>query len=194
MINPEILRYIQDEIRRQMNTILTGEAGTNTQEVEDIDNMYHSMPTVKTRPVMHPYGISSRAPKGTASVIGKIGDHVGAKIVLGHRDKNRPTLNEGEVILYDANGHVVYLSETKMQFGSKTSDEPMLLGNVTVEFLTNVLNAFLNAPNIGLDVFSLPVFLEPAIRTLLNQYKETYLNEASTNIISQLTFTERGDS
>lgn len=194
MIDSEILRAIRQEIKKHVNVILPGEAGTNTVESEDIQNLYPSMPQIPQRPVMHPYGVVSRAPKGTIQVTGRVGDHPGARVVMGHRDNKRPTLESGETILYDQFGHIVYLSKTKMQFGSKASDEPMVLGNVNLEFMGKLLDAFLNAPQIGFDVFSLPVFLDPAIRALLVQYKAQYLTAPSTNIVSQVTFTERGKS
>lgn len=193
-MDSDTLRAIREEVKRQLNVILPGETGATTQEIEDINNLYPSMPTIQKRPVMHPFGLASRAPQGTASVTGRMGEHVGNRMVLGHRDAKRPTMDEGETVLYDAYGHVVYLSESKMQFGSKASTEPMVLGNVLKEFLTMVIDAFLNGTQIGVDVFSLPVFLDPALRTLLIQYKAKYLTVTSTNIVSQVTFTERGKS
>jgi hypothetical protein len=72
--------------------------------------------------------------------------------------------------------------------------EPLVLGNVNVTFMTNLIDAFLNAPQIGWDALNIPVFLDPQIRQLLVEYKQTYLDDASTNILSQLSFTERGGS
>lgn len=71
--------------------------------------------------------------------------------------------------------------------------EALVLGNVQKEFWETYLDAYLNAPQVGFDIFGLPTFLDPALRTQLIQMKQTYVTDPSTNILSQLSFTERGD-
>lgn len=123
-------RLIKQEIRTQMNVLLFGAAGKNDNQTEQIQGMFPGMDGIDSRPVMHPFGISSRAPSGTTSVIGRMGEHFGNRTVLGHRDANRPTTDSGETILYDAYGHIVYLSKSKIQLGSKGAAEPFVLGLV----------------------------------------------------------------
>lgn len=69
--------------------------------------------------------------------------------------------------------------------------EPLVLGAVLSTFLGNVLDAFLNAAAIGTSAMG-PVVLDPGIRANLVSYKNIYLTQATTNILSQLGFTERG--
>ena len=146
----ETIKFIRQEIAKQVNIILSGVAGTNTQFVEDISNLYPGMPTITERPVMHPFGISSRAPSGTLQVTARQGDHPANRIVLGHRDSARPSpAQAGETILYDANGHVVYLSQSKMQFGSMSSASNMVLGDILQTFLENLLNYILTHTHEG---------------------------------------------
>jgi phage gp45-like len=129
MIESDVRRFIQEEIRRQVNILLHGQAGTTTNVSETIDNMYPAMPSITDRPVMHPYGFVSRAPKGTISVTGRIGEHAGNRFVMGHRDISRPTLNEGESILYNQFGQTVYLEDGNIHIGTKESSNPVSLGN-----------------------------------------------------------------
>lgn len=103
-MDSEIARYITREIERQMNQILSGVAGNASELNEDVQQLYPSMPTITQRPVMHPYGISSTCPDGMISVIGKQGEHFGNRIVLGHRAKDRPHQNQGEITVYSRDG------------------------------------------------------------------------------------------
>lgn len=106
MIDAEIRREIRMEVERHANTILHGRAGSNTVEGEDIDEMFPGMPTQEKRPVMHPYGFASRAPRGILAIIGRIGAHFGNRFILGHRDSGRPMgLQEGEAAIYNKFGH-----------------------------------------------------------------------------------------
>lgn len=100
----------------------------------------------------------------------------------------------GNSVKYSRPGKKLYLgSDTKVLIGKIGTDptEPLVLGTVLTTFLTNVLDAFLNAAQIGQSAFG-PVFLDPGVRANLVSYKSTYLTTASTNIVSQVSYTERG--
>lgn len=110
MITPEITRFIREEVKKQLNVILAGEAGDNSSiETETINNLYPGSPQISDRPVMHPYGLASRAPAGTISVTAKHGADAHNRMVIGHRDfaRKQLSLDEGEVVLYGAEGEVV---------------------------------------------------------------------------------------
>ncbi len=69
--------------------------------------------------------------------------------------------------------------------------EPLVLGNVAINGLTALVNAFLDATQIGLGPTG-PVFLDPTVRAALVSFVSTYLTTPATNIASQVAFTERG--
>lgn len=140
-MDSELARYIKNEIGRQLNVILTGEASTNTHLIETISKQFPGMPDIPDRPVMHPYGVSSRAPRGTLSVTARMGEHTGNRMVIGHRDKNRPELEEGEVILYNQFGQQIYLQDGEIHIGSKSASEPFVLGNVFQTMMNSLLAA-----------------------------------------------------
>lgn len=109
-MDAETIRFVRQEVQRQLNVILSGESGDNSDiENETIDNLYPGTPSIASRPVMHPYGLASRAPAGTIQVTAKQGADPSNRMVLGHRDSNRSglDLDEGEVVLYGADGEVV---------------------------------------------------------------------------------------
>ncbi len=106
-MEPNTLKFIRDEIKRQLNVILGGLAGANDAiETETIQQLYPGMPDIPDRPVMHPSGFASRAPSGTTQVTGRIGASPESRMVLGHRDGLRKGLGlqAGEAMIYGSNG------------------------------------------------------------------------------------------
>lgn len=144
----DIQRMIRDEVRRQVNVILFGTTGNATGQVEDIQNLFPGMPGITQRPTVHPYGLTSRAPDGTISVVARVGEHAGNRMVIGHRDSKRPSLStSGEVILYNSYGQQIYLKNgevrivsPKIKLGSANSAEPVPLGTQLQTLLNNILS------------------------------------------------------
>ncbi len=129
MIDGETVAFIRQEIKRQVNIVIAGLSGNNNSIAEDINSQYPGSPTVPLRPVMHPYGLVSRAPSQTVQVVARVGDHPGNRMVLGHRDAARPSLNQGETILYNQFGQQIYLENGKIHIGTKATSDPAVLGN-----------------------------------------------------------------
>lgn len=141
MIDSEIRRFIKEEIRQEMNVILSGLSSDNDSFNEVISQLFVGMPETEPRPVMQPFGLSSRAPKGTLQVVGRMGEHKGNRVVLGHRDKGKPTTNEyGETVLYDAYGGKIQLKQSGMEFTSQGVD----LLDQLVKLITTIINARVN--------------------------------------------------
>lgn len=118
MIEIESLRrMVRQEILRAANVILVASAGTNNQSTEDIENLYSGVGTLVAKPKAQPYGFNSRAPRGTRSVVARIGDHPHARVTIGHLDPSRNAIQEGETelynnfgskVLFDASGNVIW--------------------------------------------------------------------------------------
>lgn len=149
MMDGETIAFLRSEIKKQVNVILAGMTGTNTQFVEDILSQYPGSPTIQQRPVMHPYGFVSRAPTNTIQVVARVGDHPGARMVLGHRDALRPTINQGECLLYNQYGQAIYLQNGQINIGTMKAADPIPLGNELVSFLTNFLEAYIAHTHVG---------------------------------------------
>jgi hypothetical protein len=226
MMDSETRRFLQEEIRRQVNIVLHGEtdATDTTLFTEDIANLFPGQSTITGRPVVHPFGIMSRAPKGTISVVVRVGDHAGNRMVTGHRDKGRPTdLEEGESCLYAAQGSKINVRQKKIEIGSSSASEPLVLGNILKTYLTSfegdteslanqltqlvtLLTTFSSSTSASPDpvLAAASVILNAALPAItaaiasivadLQSSKTTYISTASSNIVSQEAFTERGGS
>lgn len=108
---------VRKEIARACSVILHGRTAEtqvdDAPSTESVDDCPPGAPTIEGRPVMHPYGLASRAKANTTAVIARVGDHPANKMIIGHRDKDRPALeNEGDVALYDMHGNVLMLRDT----------------------------------------------------------------------------------
>lgn len=101
----------------------------------------------------------------------------------------------GNLVLKSLSGKKLYISsDTKISIGKNTlidASEPLVLGDVLKSCLGDLLDAFLDAPSIGTSAVG-PVFLDPGIRVLLTLIKSVYLTSPTTNIVSQIAYTERG--
>lgn len=211
MMDPETRRFIQEEIRRQVNIILHAETdGTDGEKfTEGVSNLFPGQPTITDRPVMHPFGLMSRAVKGTLSVIARVGDHIGNRMVIGHRDADRPDdLEDGETALYNAKGQRIYLKSGKILIGSADADSPVVLGDVMMKALGEVLDELKSLSDTlqnkpaglstvpGNPIAPNPAFVADlvALDVKISTAKSTYISTSSSNIVSQEVFTERGGS
>lgn len=135
-MDAEIQRYIKEQIKLQLNIILNGATGANDPMNETINELFPGMPAINSRPVMHPFGFVSRATQGTINVVAKVGADIQNRMVLGHRDKARPTdIEEGEVIIYSVGDYRIKVSKTKLMVGKGTDYEVFLVGETTQAFL-----------------------------------------------------------
>lgn len=166
-------RIIQREIKKQLQIIFSGEAGVSTMLTEDIANLYPGMPTITKRPVVHPYGFASRAPQGTLSVVGQQGDHPGNKLVLGHRDGNKPSVDEGESVQYSLGGYRVVCKNGELFVGKGTDLEHMVVGETLKSFLLALIQAILDHTHMGNLGYATGPVLDP---TELNDAKSDFLD------------------
>ncbi len=148
MMDAETIRFVKEEIKRQLNIILNSASGANTSQTETIDSLYPGMPGIDDRPVMHPFGFVSRATQGTISVTARVGADIQNRMTLGHRDKMRPDVEEGEVMLYNSTDDKIYVSHGKIisttphwveksdliHIGSEDAKEPFVLGLIFQAF------------------------------------------------------------
>jgi phage gp45-like len=209
MMTPEVLREIRREVRNQLSVILNAKLGESTTEDQEIIEPVPGGPTMAKRPVVHPYGLVSRAPQGKLGVTGRVGEHPGARVILGVRDVNRADieLEEGELCLYDETGNKIFLKKEKVtidaekdvlikskntiKLGDDSSDEPAVLGKVLLELLGKIIDEFVTC-QFGLTTspgnLTAP---NPALVAKANLWKTQYISTTSTDILSQETFVRR---
>lgn len=149
MNDAELKRYIHNEIRTALQIITSGSAGANAVTTEDINSLAPGMPTMPRRPIMHPYGFISRAPKGTISVTAQQGDHPGNKLTLGHRDANPPGVDEGESAVYSVGGYRLVAKNGELFVGKGGELEHVVVGETLKAFLLGLLDLLIAHQHIG---------------------------------------------
>lgn len=192
MIEQELIPIIRQLIKQELTPILMGKIQSTADVYRAGAKRFSNENEVQNMRLLSPYGLVSRPKKDTECVVMPIGGDATHLNVLTQFDKERPEISEEEVCLYGPQGQVVYMKAgNRINIGALDASEAAVLGNVLKSFLSDFLDAFLNAPKIG-DGGSGPVFLAGAVRSNLVSQKSQYLNTASTNILSQRTFVERG--
>lgn len=143
-MTPDMKKFVRDEVRRQLKVITSGAAGETTMTTEDIQSFMPGAPTIPARPIMHPFGFASRAPNGMISVTAQQGEHPGNKLTLGHRDKDAPSVDEGESVQYSSGGYRVVVKMGEIFVGKGDDLEHMVVG----ETLKTVLIALITQINL----------------------------------------------
>lgn len=143
MTESEIIQLVKRVVAETLAPILMSTVTKNQDQFKTNVQRFPSDPGVNSLRNIQPFGLGSRAPSGTSAIVIPVNGDASHLNVVGHFDSGRPTMNDGETILYDAHGHMVYLSESKMQFGSKASANPMMLGDLTQTLLSNFLELFI---------------------------------------------------
>lgn len=149
MNDADLKRLIRKEIEIALQVITSGVAGTNTKNSEDISSLFPGLPTLTARPIMHPYGLVSRAPKGTISVTAQQGSHPGNKMTLGHRDANSPDIGLGEAALYSGNGYKVWVKGDSIVVGKGGEVETVVVGETLKALLIVLIDAIVAHTHIG---------------------------------------------
>lgn len=186
-------REVIDIVRQEFAQILLGQvAATDAKGRAKASRFGVETPFENTR-MIQPFGLTSRPQAPMQSLVVPINGDPTHLVLVGQFDEGRPATEEGEACLYGADGQVVYMKTGgEVLIGSQAADEPAVLGNVLAEFLTALIDALLEAPQIGQDIVG-PVFLDPALRAQLVLFKAQYLSTEATNILAQKTFVERGE-
>lgn len=187
MTDPKIIKLIRDEVKKQVSIVLSGSCGGNTTSTETIDDLYPGYPPMLDRPLMHPYGLVSRAPRKTISVTARHGEHPANRIVLGHRDKNRPEIQQGETQLYNQYGQAIYLKNGTVHIGTASAANPAVVGNELKAMLESLIDAIATHTHIGnLGIPTAP----PTQASTFTSIKSS--NVSNDKILSQKIFLIKG--
>lgn len=136
----EIMRYVKKEISRQLNILLMAETVGADQFTESIAKLYPGMPTITERPLIQPFGLASKAPNGTQSLVARLGDHPGNRSVIGHRDANKPDVDVGESVVYSMGGYRVWIENDRVSVGKGIETQTVVCGDLLTEFLGDLLS------------------------------------------------------
>jgi hypothetical protein len=191
-IQSELRAMVRAEIKQQMQVILYGLHESGDKNTAKVSNVVPGSPVTESRPLMAPFGLASRAPKGKLAVTGRVGDHPAARLILGYRDDSRPEMEEGEAVLYNAHGQEIRLENGAIKIGSAAANEPVVLGLVLKTLLEFAFDTLIAGDFLLTTSPGNPTAPNPAKAAELTAKKNEYLTTAATNILSQLSFTERG--
>jgi hypothetical protein len=144
------MRFIREEIARQVHILFTGTTQGTATHTEDIGEYLPGADTIPERPIMQPFGLASRAPLKTLSVVARQGNHPANMLTLGHRDKNKPDdLGEGEAALYSVGKYQVRIKKNEVQIGKGGAWETQVMGDTLVTLLKAILDHIIIHPHIG---------------------------------------------
>lgn len=149
MNESEIRRLIKDAIREELAPVLMAFVTANATQLRSSVKNFATAGEISNLRSIQPFGFGSRAPVQTPALVIPIAGDPTHLVIAGHFDANRPSHNNGETVLYDNFGHIVYLSSTKMQFGSKASAENMVLGQVFKTMMDTLLEAIATHTHTG---------------------------------------------
>lgn len=205
-LEPEDKRWIIEAIRRETNIILTSTSGLINDKLTDTaDNMYPGMTSLLQVPVARTWGIVSRPLPGTNQLIGRAGNHAGARVILGYLDQDVPSCPLGGVVIYDAFGDQIVISNGTIKIGSASASNPVAIGDIVKNAISDIFDqlkfildhfiagdlATTTTPgNVTAPAAAL-VTLATAQETQLALQKLKYVTNPITNMVSETLFVER---
>ena len=194
MNEADIIRLVRQVIRQEIAPIMMARVVSNESKNRSTLKRFESDAPFGNIRNIQPYGISSRAPKSTQALVIPVAGDITHQNMVGHFDEGRPSVADGESILYGADGQVVFMKTGgSIHQGSKTANEPVVLGNILKTTLNNILKAFIDNQNLlGYDSLGLPLFLSPVIVQALQDEIDNHLDDVDQNILSKKNFVERG--
>lgn len=158
MTESEILKLVKKAVREELAPILMASIVKNQDQSRlDVQRFSVEGPIRGLRNIQ-PFGVASRAPAGTDCVVVPVNSDVTHLNVLGQFDKSKPSMEDGETILYNAQGQMIYLEDGKIHIGKKTTNNPAPVGNELKSFALDLISWMLTHTHVitlpGLD--SLP--------------------------------------
>jgi len=189
----EMKTYVRSLIKQEICTIMMASVTSNETDLRTSAQRFATDANLSNLRSISPFGFHSRATKGTPCVMTPINHDPTNIMITGHYDQNRPQIQDGETVLYGADGQLIHFkSGGTIHQGSKAAAAPVVLGDVLKTFLEKFLDDFINSNPLGYDAMGLPVFISPTIKADMTQQKTEYVETAATNILGQKNFVERG--
>lgn len=183
MTESDILRMISQVVKQELAAIRMATINSNQDQNRSTFQHFSSSSPIQNARNIQPFGISSRAPAGTSCLAIPIAYDPTHINVVGHFDESRPTGEDGETLLYNSFGQLIYLSDGKIQIGSKAAAENLVLGQVFKTFAANLLELIANHTHAGLGY-------PPANAADFEALKSSPINDGA--ILSDENFTEKG--
>jgi len=144
MEESEIIRLVNTVINQKLAPILMGTLLSNQSQTRSTFQNFSSAGSIPNARTIQPFGLSSRSPANTSCLTAPIANDPTHVNILGHFDESRPTTNDGEAALYNAFGQLIYVSNGKIQIGSKSAAQNLVLGQIFKTFAASLLDLIAN--------------------------------------------------
>jgi hypothetical protein len=135
----EIIRLVRQIIKQELAPILMGVVTSNESQTQSTFQHFSSEAPIGPVRSIQPFGLSSRAPVGTSLLTIPVNADATHQNIVGHFDTAKPTGADGETLLYDAFGHVIYMSESQVSLGAKAATQNVVLGQILKTLFDNWL-------------------------------------------------------
>jgi len=139
MTERDLKMLIRQVIREEIAHLMMGSVVENKDQLRSTFQRFKAESGIPNARNIQPFGISSRAPVGTDCVVSPVNGDKTHLNVLGHFDKNKPSVADGETSLYNNFGQEVHLGEDTIKIGSKSAAENAVLGQVFKDFASSLL-------------------------------------------------------
>jgi hypothetical protein len=149
MTEAELIKFIRQVVREEFAPVAMATIVANATQLRSTFQRTSSDSRFPNARSIQPYGYASRAPTGTECLAVPVGGNASHVNIVGHFDSARPLVSDGETLLYDANGHAVYLSTTKVQIGTMIASHPVPLGDILKTALNDLLEAIISHQHMG---------------------------------------------
>lgn len=187
MTEQEVIAIVKQTIREQLAPIILATITANKDNNRSSFQRSATDTPINNSRNIQPFGFSSRAPKGTTCLTVPIAGDPSHINIVGHFDEARPTTEDGESILYNAYGQLIYLSNGKIQIGSKSAAENLVLGQIFKQYEKDLLDAIIAHRHVdSLGYLTAPPVNDPDFTALKASPIEDEL------ILSDENFTEKG--
>lgn len=179
----ELMKFVRETIRREIAHVMMGSLVSNDglgRVSVSRGGVDSETPNLRS---IQPYGVSSRGPSGMDIFMAHVNGDITHPVMAGHFDKNRPDGEDGETIIYNQFGQLVYLKSGKILLGSKTATENLVLGQVFKTMMSTLLDAIANHTHPGLGY-------QPSNFADFEALKYSPIEDEA--ILSDEVFTEKG--
>lgn len=140
MNESEIIALIKRILRKEIAQILMGTITSTNDSQRGSMQRFATEGQIGGLRMIQPYGFACRPPAGTPALISPVASDPTHLNIVGQFDLNRPTLNDGEAIIYNEFGQMIYMENGKIRIGSKTSNHNFFLGDLANTFLGSLID------------------------------------------------------
>jgi len=149
MNEAQMINLIRRVVREELAPIMLATLKTNTSVQRSDVQRTPSEGVIQNLRNVQPYGVSSRAPAGTTMMTTPVAGDPSHILMTGAFDPNKPDMSDGETILYNAFGQLIYLKNGSIHLGVKAAAHPVNLGDVIQSVLSQFLADYAAHTHIG---------------------------------------------